>query len=55
MHYDDIFNKAVSQVQQTWKVLDEAVFGNGTTHLEYFADWNLDNGRTSSGKLEYWA
>ena len=55
MHYDDIFNKAVSQVQQTWKVLDEAVFGNGITHLEYFADWNLDNGRTSSGKLEYWA
>lgn len=55
MHYDDIFNKAVSQVQQTWKVLDEAVFGNGIAHLEYFADWNLDNGRTSSGKLEYWA
>ena len=55
MHYDDIFNKAVSQVQQTWKVLDEAVFGNGLTHLEYFADWNLDNGRTSSDKLEYWA
>lgn len=45
----------VSQVQLTWKVLDEAVFGNGLTHLEYFADWNLDNGRTSSGKLEYWA
>lgn len=55
MHYDDIFNKAVSQVQLTWKVLDEAVFGNGIIHLEYFADWNLDNGRTSSGKLEYWA
>ncbi|MBF7071229.1 zinc dependent phospholipase C family protein [Aliarcobacter butzleri] len=55
MHYDDIFNKAVSQVQLTWKVLDEAVFGNGVTHLEYFADWNLDNGKTSSGKLEYWA
>lgn len=55
MHYDDIFNKAVSQVQLTWKVLDEAVFGNGINHLEYFADWNLDNGRTSSGKLEYWA
>ncbi|MDY0050990.1 MAG: zinc dependent phospholipase C family protein [Aliarcobacter sp.] len=55
MHYDDIFNKAVSQVQLTWKVLDEVVFGNGIIHLEYFADWNLDNGRTSSGKLEYWA
>ncbi len=47
-----IFNQ---KIQQTWKVLDEAVFGNGLTHLEYFADWNLDNGRTSSGKLEYWA
>ena len=55
MHYDDIFNKVVSQVQQTWKVLDEAVFGNDVTNLDYFADWNLDNGRTSSGKLEYWA
>ncbi|XPV70187.1 MAG: zinc dependent phospholipase C family protein [Halarcobacter sp.] len=55
MHYDDIFNKAVSQVQQTWKVLDEAVYGNGNSHLEYFADWNLDNGKTSSDKLEYWA
>jgi len=47
MHYDDIFSKAVYQVQQTWKVLDEAVFENGVTHLEYFSDWNLDNGRTS--------
>jgi len=55
MHYDDIFNKAVLQVQKTWKVLDEAVYGNGATHLEYFSDWNLDNGRTSSGDLEYWA
>lgn len=55
MHYDDIFNKAVTQVQQTWKVLDDAVYGNKITHLEYFADWNLDNGRTSSGNLEYWA
>jgi len=55
MHYDDIFNKAVKQVQQTWKVLDEAVYKNGTLQLEYFADWNLDNGRTSSDKLEYWA
>ncbi|MDX9960680.1 MAG: zinc dependent phospholipase C family protein [Aliarcobacter sp.] len=55
MHYDDIFNKAVSQVQQTWKALDEAIYGTKATHLEYFADWNLDNGRTSSGKLEYWA
>ena len=55
MHYDDIFNKVVSQVQQTWKVLDEVVFGNDVTNLDYFADWNLDNGRTSSGKLEYWA
>jgi hypothetical protein len=55
MHYDDIFDKAISQVQQTWKVLDEAVYGNGISHLEYFADWNLDNGRASSGELEYWA
>ncbi|PHO10225.1 hypothetical protein CPG37_06025 [Malaciobacter canalis] len=55
MHYDDIFNKAVLQVQQTWKVLDESVYGNGNSHLEYFADWNLDNGRTSSDELEYWA
>lgn len=55
MHYDDIFNKAVAQVQQTWKALDEAIYGTKATHLEYFADWNLDNGRISSGKLEYWA
>lgn len=55
MHYDDIFKKAVSQVQLTWKVLDAAVYGNGISHLEYFADWDLDNGRTSSGNLEYWA
>jgi len=55
MHYDDIFDKTVTQVQQTWKVLDDAVYGNKITHLEYFADWNLDNGKTSSGNLEYWA
>jgi len=54
MHYDDIFDKTVTQVQLTWKVLDDAVYGNKTTHLEYFADWNLDNGKTSSGNLEYW-
>ena len=55
MHYDDIFDKTVTQVQLTWKVLDDAVYGDKTTHLEYFADWNLDNGKTSSGSLEYWA
>lgn len=54
MHYDDIFAKAVEQVQQTWKVLDDAVYSNKTTYSEYFADWNLDNGRTSSGSLVYW-
>ena len=55
MHYDDIFDKTVTQVQLTWKVLDDAVYGNKITYLKYFADWNLDNGKTSSGSLEYWA
>ncbi|QDF29155.1 zinc dependent phospholipase C family protein [Halarcobacter anaerophilus] len=54
MHYDDIFHKAVKQVQATWKVLDEAVF-NDNEDLEYFANWNLDTGRDENDKLEYWA
>lgn len=55
MHYDEIFKKAVLQVQQTWKVLDDAVYGKGSSHLTYFKNWNLDNGRTEFNNLEYWA
>ncbi len=55
MHYDEIFEKSVKQIQETWKILDEAVFANKETYLNYFANWNLDNGKTPNVDLVFWA
>lgn len=55
MNYDDIFDKAVKQVVQTWEVLGNAVYSDNKVYLAYLGDWNLDNGRDVSSNLVFWA
>ncbi|XOB62455.1 zinc dependent phospholipase C family protein [Campylobacterota bacterium DY0563] len=55
MHYDEIFDKAVSKVREVWKILDDAIFNDDSENLDYFANWNLDTGRRIDNQLEYWA
>lgn len=52
MHYDDIFDLAVKNIQNYIDILGQYVFGTGT--LEQFRNWNLDNGRDESGDLTAW-
>lgn len=55
MDYDEIFDKAIDQVLQSWKILGEAVFNDDNEYLSYFGDWNLDSGRNNQSALVFWA
>jgi hypothetical protein len=53
-NYDVIFDRAISNVGSTWVHLANGVFNNDMTYLAQIKDWNLDTGRNSSNKLEFW-
>jgi hypothetical protein len=55
MHYDDIFDKALADVLESWKVLGDAVYGQDDSFYTYFVNGNLDNGRDLHQNLIYWA
>jgi len=55
MHYDDIFDKAIEQIVQSWKILGDAVFSEDKEYLTFLGDWNLDSGRDTQDNLVFWA
>lgn len=52
MHYDDIFAKAVENIQTYVAIVGNAVFSDGS--VEAFKNWNLDNGKDENGELTAW-
>lgn len=54
MDYDDIFDKAVQKIAQSWKNLGDAVYTNNEDALSYFGNWDLDTGRDRYENLVYW-
>ncbi|RUO66250.1 Zinc dependent phospholipase C [Pseudidiomarina planktonica] len=52
MHYDDIFDLAVSNIQQYVGYLGRYVFSDGS--LDEFKNWNLDNGKDEHQELTAW-
>lgn len=52
MNYDDIFDLAVSNIQNYIGFLGRYVFDDGS--LEPFRNWNLDDGRDEFGELTAW-
>lgn len=55
MDYDVIFDKAIHEVLQSWKILGDAAYGNDNVYMAYFKNWNLDNGKDTNDTLTYWA
>lgn len=54
LSYDEIFNKAILEVLDSWKVLGDAVYGDDEEYYAYFQNGNLDNGKDINSKLIYW-
>lgn len=54
-HFDEIYQRALSNVLAVWKGLDDALVRGGSPELDSLEDWNLDTGRSvSTGKLVFW-
>ncbi|HAS23842.1 zinc dependent phospholipase C family protein [Idiomarina loihiensis] len=52
MHYDDVFDLAVTNIQQYAGYLGQYVFADGS--LDKFKNWNLDNGKDENQELTAW-
>ena len=54
-HFDEIYQRALSNVLAVWKGLDDALSNGGSSELDRLEDWNLDTGRSiPTGKLVFW-
>lgn len=54
LHYDEIFDRAVDNVAEVWRQVEQAVRADGPANLSTFGDWNLDTGRDGHGRLVFW-
>lgn len=54
-HFDEIYQRALSNVLAVWRGLDDALAKGGSPELDSLEDWNLDTGKSvSTGKLVFW-
>jgi len=53
MHFDDIFNRAIKNVEKVWAIVVRGVLANDESYLK-IGNWNLDTGRNENGKLVFW-
>ena len=51
--YDVVFDKAVSNVAQMWKVVIDGVYGFDDQYLKVIRNWDLDTGKYQD-QFEYW-
>jgi len=54
MHYDDIFDLAIKNVQQEWLKVTRQALGYGDLFAFRDDEWNLDTGRNEEEKLVFW-
>lgn len=54
MHYDAIFDKALSNVVAMWATMGKAVYQQDATYAAAIKNWNLDTGMDSKGTYGYW-
>jgi len=53
-HYDQIFDKAVSNITQMWKQISDDLNQQEPELIAHLGNWNLDTGRDENGQLVYW-
>jgi hypothetical protein len=51
-HYDQVFDRAISNIRYYQQALVNAVYANGT--VDMFLNWNLDTGENPTGQLTAW-
>lgn len=54
MHYDDLFDKAVANVDAMWALIGEAIFEGDQGYLTRIRNWDLDTGRNTEEMFAYW-
>jgi hypothetical protein len=54
MRYDEIFDKALGNVQQLWLLIAKAVFNGDTAYQQKIGNWDLDTGEDADKKLVFW-
>ncbi|MBT0666166.1 zinc dependent phospholipase C family protein [Geobacter pelophilus] len=54
MAYDGLFNLAVANVAEAWKIVAAAVHTGDDRYCSWFGDWNLDTGCDPVGRLAFW-
>jgi hypothetical protein len=57
MHYDDIFNRAITRVQQVWLDVTRYALGQGDLLAFRNEEWDLDTGRNkldAANRLVFW-
>ncbi len=55
MNYDDIFDKAVSNVRRTWAVVASHVLTGSHDADAFIKNWNLDTGEDENGIKTFWS
>ena len=53
--YDEIFDRAIANVAQIWKVIAESVYQGSAEYQTLFGDWNLDTGRDENENFVFWS
>ncbi|MGD9637531.1 MAG: zinc dependent phospholipase C family protein [Alphaproteobacteria bacterium] len=54
LSYDEIFKKALSNVNGIWVNIAEAIENEKSSYISSLLSWNLDRGLTSSGGYLFW-
>lgn len=52
--YDDIYERAITNVGNLWRLISEGVYDGGESYRNYLTVWNLDTGRDANGRLVMW-
>lgn len=54
MHYNDIFDRAVTNVGNAWALIARAIVSDDKTYKKAIGNWDFDTGRDQNEKLVYW-
>ena len=54
-HYDEIFDKAVSNIVQMWKQISDDLDKQDSELMAQLGNWDLDTGRDENDQLVYWS
>ncbi|MEE4358856.1 MAG: zinc dependent phospholipase C family protein [Desulfococcaceae bacterium] len=54
MHFDDIYERALRNIESMWSMVARGVLEDDAECFETVGNWNLDTGRNEDDELIYW-